>query len=294
MAGMLTHERRRDFIWIIAGSGLTALATNLFFTPAHLVPGGFTGLAIIIKHLTAGLLPGGVPTWFSNAALNVPLILLSIRSRGWRFLRRTFAASIAFSVWLFLIPEYPLAGSDLFLNAAVGGALMGIGLGFVFLGKATTGGTDTLAALIQRHIPHRSVASVMQVLDAVIILLSVWIFGMTISLYAVIAVVLTSYIADDLIGGFRNAYVAYIISEKSGTIASEIMEELDRGVTELPGVGLYTGQSRPVLFCAVSKKQTVILRDLVADIDPKAFLILTDAKEIRGEGFLGYSREELT
>ena len=103
MAGMLTHERRRDFIWIIAGSGLTALATNLFFTPAHLVPGGFTGLAIIIKHLTAGLLPGGVPTWFSNAALNVPLILLSIRSRGWRFLRRTFAASIAFSVWLFLI-----------------------------------------------------------------------------------------------------------------------------------------------------------------------------------------------
>ena len=117
---------------------------------------------------------------------------------------------------------------------------------------------------------------------------------MTISLYAVIAVVLTSYIADDLIGGFRNAYVAYIISEKSGTIASEIMEELDRGVTELPGVGLYTGQSRPVLFCAVSKKQTVILRELVADIDPKAFLILTAAKEIRGEGFLGYSREELT
>ena len=290
------YERGRDYIWVLTGTLLMALSANLCFTPAKMVPGGFTGLAIIIKYATASFMPGwvpaefadGIPTWLSNVLLNVPLILAAIHIRGWKFMRRTFAASIIFSLWLLVVPEYALLGDDLFLTTIVGGALLGAGLGFVFLGKATTGGTDTLGALIQRALPHMSTAKLMQVLDALVILLSVWIFGVHVSMYAVISVVLTSRVADGITSGFRNAYSAFIVSPRHQEIANQIMHELNRGVTRLPGTGMYTGQDRPV-----SKKQAVILRELVAGIDPEAFMILTDAQEIRGEGFLGYSREEL-
>lgn len=295
------YERGRDYIWVLTGTLLMALSANLCFTPAKMVPGGFTGLAIIIKYATASFMPGwvpnefadGIPTWLSNVLLNVPLILAAIHIRGWKFMRRTFAASIIFSLWLLVVPEYALMGDDLFLTTIVGGALLGAGLGFVFLGKATTGGTDTLGALIQRALPHMSTAKLMQVLDALVILLSVWIFGVHVSMYAVISVVLTSRVADGITSGFRNAYSAFIVSPHHQEIAEQIMHELNRGVTRLPGTGMYTGQDRPVLLVAVSKKQAVILRELVAGIDPDAFMILTDAQEIRGEGFLGYSREEL-
>lgn len=269
-----------------------AAAANFFYTPANMVPGGFTGLAIILKELTRPLVEGGLPVWIWNIVLNVPLILLSIRTRSWKFMRRTLLASLLFSGWMALLPEYAMAGDDLILISVIGGALMGAGLGLVFLGKATTGGTDTLAALVQRALPHLNAAKIMPVLDGVIILLSVWIFGMEISLYAIITVVLCGRIADEMISGSRNAYLAYIISEKHGEIAQTVLTEMNRGVTLLPATGVYTNQSRPVLFCAVSKKQAVVLRDIVAEVDPSAFFVLTDASEIRGEGFQAYSREE--
>ena len=111
-------------------------------------------------------------------------------------------------------------------------------------------------------------------------------------MYAVVSVVLASKIADSLIGSFRNAYLAYIISDKHEEIAHSIMYDLERGITMLPGTGMYTGTDRPVLFCAVSRKQAVLLKELVYEQDPDAFMILTDAAEIRGEGFLQYSKEE--
>lgn len=289
----MTYTRRRDYIWIIAGTLLMALSTNFFFTPSKMVPGGFTGLSIIIKYCTAGVIPGGMPTWLSNILLNIPLILGAVRIRGWSFMRRTFAASACFSLWLFILPEYALTADDLFLTTVSGGVLMGAGLGFVFLGKATTGGTDTLGALLQRKFPYLSTAKLMQYMDAAVILLSVGIFGVNISVYALITVVITSYVADRVTGGFKNACFAHIISEKHELIAGEIMREMNRGVTKLRGTGMYTRNDRPVLLCAVSKKEAVILREIVARADPAAFLILTDAEEIRGEGFLEYSKEEL-
>lgn len=289
-------ERGQDYLFILIGTLLMALSANLGFTPAKMVPGGFTGLAIIIKYVSAGI-PGGfsdgIPTWLSNAVLNIPLILAAIKVRGWHFMRRTFAASVIFSLWLLVLPEYPLMGDDLFLTTVGGGAVMGAGLGFVFLGKATTGGTDTLGALLQRAFPHMSTANLMKLLDAAVILLSVWIFGVNISMYAIISVVITSRLADMMTIGFRNAYSALIVSERHEELSGRILNELGRGATCLKGTGLYTGLDRPVLLVAVSKKEGVLLRDLVAETDPEAFMILTEAHEIRGEGFLKYSREEL-
>lgn len=292
MKRVYTNIRRSDYLWIIAGTALMALSTNLFFSPAGMVPGGFTGLAMLIQRITANLIPGGIPLWLGNILLNIPLILFSIRLRGWHFIKRTFLAAILFSLWLFIVPEITIAEPDPFLTAVIGGSLLGVGLGMVFFGKATTGGTDTLAALIQHGMPHLSAAKILPVLDGLIILLSIWIFGFRISMYAVISVILSGRIADGLIGSFRNAYLAYIITDKYTCISSLIMQEMDRGVTLLTGKGMYTGSDRPVLFCAVSRKQAVTLKELVYEQDPSAFVILTDASEIRGEGFLQYSKEE--
>ena len=287
-------EDKRDYLHIAIGTAIMACSVNFFFARAEMVPGGFTGLAIIINFLTGKLFPGGIPIWAANLILNIPLILLAIRIRGWAFIRRSFMASVMYSFWMFLIPEIDLAKGDLPITAVFGGALMGIGLGLVFLGKATTGGTDTVAALIKRWKPHWSTAAIYPVLDAAVILLAAGLFGFRLSLYAALAVFLSGRVTSWVILGLRgNVNQVFIISEKHEEIAKAIMAELNRGVTELSGRGKYTNQERPVLLCAVSKRQTVLLREIVYSIDERAFVILSDAKDIRGEGFLQYDRDEL-
>ena len=280
-------------LFITAGCFLMALATNLFYTPVNVVPGGFTGLAMIIRRLTAHVTPGGIPIWALNILLNVPLILFSIRIRGFRFIKRTLIAALLLSLFLFLIPEYPLVGEDWFLIAAIGGALMGTGMGLVFLGKATTGGTDTLAALIQFNVPHLSVAKILPYLDGAIICLSAFIFGIQITLYAIITVIVSGKVADSITGGAKNAHLAFVISDSYQKISQTIFDEMDRGATLLSGKGMYTGSEKPVLMCAVSKKEAVLLKEIVYEIDPSAFMILSEVNEIRGEGFLQFSKDEL-
>ncbi|MEE3420742.1 MAG: YitT family protein [Lachnospiraceae bacterium] len=291
------HERRIDLLWICLGTFFMAAATNLFFTPMNLVPGGFTGLAIMIKYVTGRYWPqifgSGLPTWVSNVILNVPLILLTIKSRGFRFIRRTLGTSLLFSLWLALIPEYGITEGDLFLAASVGGAIMGAGLGWVLLGKTTTGGTDTLAALIQKAMPHLSVAKILPILDGAIILLAVWIFGVKVSLYALVSVFISGLISNNVVTGAKTSSVAYIVSDDYEEIGRQIMEEIDRGATLLAGKGMYSDTNKPVIFVAVSNKEQVILKEVVHDIDPSAFMIITDAREIRGEGFLKFSKDEL-
>ena len=234
-----------------------------------------------------------MPLWFTNLVLNIPLFLIVIKIRGFRFMSRTIFTTVLFSVWLFVIPEIPLVADDLFLTAVIGGALMGFGVGLTFLGKGTTGGTDTVAALINKVQPHISSAKILPVLDGAIILLSVWIFGVRNTLYAIVSVAISGYLSDHVLYGVRNANLAFIISDHNDEIADALLQDMNRGVTRLRGTGMYTDTERSVLMCAVSKRQTVIVKEIVSAIDPAAFLILTDAGEIRGEGFLDYSHEEL-
>lgn len=286
------RDQKKNMIRVLAGTVLMAVSTNLFFAPADLVPGGFTGLAILIRRWTEQLPFGGIPVWLGNAILNVPLLLFSVRIRGWKFIRRTLIASVLFSLWLFLIPEHALV-DNLYLNSVIGGGIMGIGIGSVFLGKATTGGTDTLAALLQHYYPHIPTAKILPVMDMVIIVLSVWVFGMERSMFAVVSVIISGIVSNRVISGARNAYLAYVISDKSSEIAPVMMKELDRGVTQIRGTGLYTNTEKPVLFCAISDRQVPLLKEIVEEYDRNAFLIITEATEIRGEGFLHYSHEEL-
>lgn len=273
-----------DYTLIVLGAFIMGFAIKNIYDPVGLVTGGVSGLAIIAKNQWQ------VPLWITNTVLNVPLFLFSIKLKGWNFIKKTLAATVSLSLSLYVLPEMPFLMDDLFLTALFGGIISGIGAGLVFICQATTGGTDMLAALIQRKLRHYSIAQIMQVLDAVIVLVGAQIFGITYALYALIAIFAVSNISDGIIEGMKFSKVAFIISEKNEEISEAIMEKLDRGVTGLDARGMYSGKKKNVLFCVVSKKEIVQLKELVVGHDSQAFVIVSDAREVLGEGFIEFKQ----
>ena len=254
-----------DYVLIIAGSFIMGYAIKNIYDPANLVTGGASGLAIVVKELA------GIPLWLTNTILNIPLFLAAWKIQGWRFIKRTLVATMALSLSLYVIPERVLIPSgDMLLIALFGGIITGVGTGMVFLAQATTGGTDMLAALIQKKFPHYTLPQVLQVLDALI------------AIYAL------SKVSDGILEGLKFSKMVYIISDESEQIARSVMEEMGRGVTGLDATGLYSGTRRQMLCCVVSKKEISRLKELVREQDRKAFVIVSDVREVLGEGFIEY------
>lgn len=276
----------KDILLIIIGTGLMAFAVASIFDPVSLITGGFSGLAIIIRQLSSRLIPGGIPLSVTNLALNIPFLLLAMKLKGFRYVLRTGFATIMLSFWLSVLPVVPIAGDDLLLSALYGGLIVGTGIGLVFVAQATTGGTDLIAALIQHFLRHYSTASIMWILDTLIVLFGAYLFGIQMTLYAIIAIYLTSRVADGLIDGLKFSKAAFIITEDPDQVATLLMEDLDRGVTGISATGMYSGTAKNMLFCVVSKKEIVMLKELTKECDPNAFVIVTDVREVLGEGFI--------
>ena len=275
-----------DYLFIFMGTGIMALAIQCIFEPIGLVTGGFSGIAIIIRKMTAGIVEGGVPLWLTNIALNVPVFITALIIKGRKFLGRTVIGTVLLSFWLYVIPQVDLTQGDYMLSAVFGGVITGIGIGFVLLAKATTGGTDMVSALIQKYVRHYSVVQILQVIDGMVVLAGLYVFGLKPALYAIVAIFITSKVSDALMEGMKYSKAAFIITDCYKEIADAIMIQLDRGLTGLDATGMYSGDKKTVLYCVVSKKEIVELKDIVAKIDPKAFVIVTDAREVFGEGFL--------
>lgn len=275
-----------DYLFIFMGTGIMAFAIQCIFEPIGLVTGGFSGIAIIIRKMTAGIVEGGVPLWLTNLALNVPVFIAALIIKGRKFLGRTVIGTVLLSFWLYVIPQVDLTQGDYMLSAVFGGVITGIGIGFVLLAKATTGGTDMVSALIQKYVRHYSVVQILQVIDGMVVLAGLYVFGLKPALYAIVAIFITSKVSDALMEGMKYSKAAFIITDYYKEIADAIMTQLDRGLTGLDATGMYSGDKKTVLYCVVSKKEIVELKDIVAKIDPKAFVIVTDAREVFGEGFL--------
>ena len=275
-----------DYLMIIVGTGLMSLAINSVFDAAGMVTGGFSGIAIIIKAWTKNLIEGGIPLWVTNCVLNLPLFVIAWKVRGFSFIKRAILGEISLSVWLAIQPVWNLAGNDLLLSALYGGVIQGVGIGLVFLGGGTTGGTDMMAAIIQKFLKHYSIAQIMQVIDAMVVLVGMFLFGVHKALYAIIAVYLVTKVSDGLIEGLKFSKAAYIITGKPKEISDMIINDLDRGVTGINARGMYSGQDKLMLFCVVNKKEIIMLKEKVDKIDPDAFVIVTDAREVHGEGFI--------
>lgn len=275
-----------DYLLMVIGSGLMAFAIKCIFDPINLVTGGFTGIAIIIKSMTEGVNEGGIPLWLTNLILNIPNFLLAMKIKGIRFIGRTLFSTVCVSLWLYFIPVMNIMTDDFVLASLFGGVITGIGVGLVFLARATTGGTDMLAALIQHYRRHYSIAQILQVIDAVVVLAGAYVFGISRALYAIIAVFVVSQVTDGMIEGLKFSKIAYIISDKQAEVAIAIMKELNRGATGLKARGMYSSKEKDMLFCVVSKKEIVYLKEIVINVDPNAFVIVSDAREVLGEGFI--------
>lgn len=273
-----------DAILMVVGTGLMALAIQCIYDPVGLVTGGFTGVAIIAKYVTKG----AVPLWLTNLVLNVPLFLLAALVKGKKFVARTAVATVLLSAWLYVIPLWNLAEGDYVLSAIFGGVICGVGMGMVLLARATTGGTDMLAALIQHKLRHYTIMQIICVIDGIIVAVGIYSFGVKAALYAIVAIYVTSKVSDMLMEGMKYSKAVFIVSDRYKEISDAIMTQMDRGVTGLDAVGMYSGDEKCMLYCVVSKKEIVVLKEIILKIDNNAFVIVTDAREVVGEGFLEY------
>lgn len=287
-----TKQIAWNYVLILVGTAVMALAIQCIYDRVGLVTGGFTGLTIIIRNITKSVISGGIPLWFANIVLNIPVFIYSYVKFGKKFVGRTLFATIMLSVWLYIIPGVDLSGDDYLLAALFGGVFTGVGMGIVLRAGATTGGTDMVAALIQTKMRHYSVVQIMQVMDAAIVIAGLYVFGLRSTLYAVVSIFVSTKVSDGFLEGFQNSKAALIITNHHKEVAARVMDELGRGVTGMDAKGMYTQDYKCVLYCVVSRKEIVQLKEIVNDVDPDAFVIVSDVREVLGEGFMEYSSQD--
>ena len=279
-------EMTRPYLLIVIGTLLMSTAYISIYDSASMVTGGFTGIAIIVKHQTTFWVEGGIPLWVTTIVLNIPIFFIAYIVKGKHFVGRTLFATVFLTFYLAILPKFSLTQSDLLLTAVFGGVINGTGIAMVLLSYSTTGGTDLIASIIQHYVKYESIARIMQLLDGAIVILGAFVFGIQKSLYAVIAIYVTTVVTDRVIDGLKFAKGIYIISEKYNEISQCIIDEIGRGVTILKGTGRFSNKERPVIFCVVSKKQSIEIKRITQIFDPNAFIIVNDVREVMGEGFV--------
>ena len=273
----------KNLIFILLGLAFSTLAYKLFLIPGNIAAGGFTGAAQLINRLA------GLPIGATALAMNAPLFLLSIRTLGRSFALRSLIVTAAFSLALDYLPlQSPI--QDMWLSTVYGGLLLGLGIGLLLRGSATTGGTEMLASLLHRLIPSLRVSYGIFLIDGLIILASAFVFDPTRAMYALICTFITNLVVDFVLEGPNSSHSFFIISDRSEEIARRVMDELDRGVTGLEGMGMYSGTRKRVLLCAVSRMESVRLRRIVFSVDPSAFFITTRSHDTYGEGFKEFKK----
>ena len=279
-------EGGKDFAVIAAGTVCMALAVNIVYEPLGMVTGGISGLSIILRRLAGVRLGAAVPVWLFNLLLNIPIFLVALRIKGKRYMKMTLFANLCFTAALFLIPVSALHQKDFVLAAAAGGVLTGMGLGLVFSRGYSTGGTDLLGAVIHHFFPYYPVGQILFVLDCVIIAAGACVFGVRPAAYAALAVYLTTHLMDTIVAGGNSAKLAYIISDHYEEIGRTILSQVGRGITVLDGTGMYTGKAKKTLMCVVDRKQISSVCHIARNVDKKAFVIISDIREVQGEGFV--------
>ena len=280
----------RDYSVITLSCVLYAFAFNCFFQPNSLAMGGFTGLAQVLNHLVP-VLPIGTMVF----VMNVPLMIIGVKKQGWGLLFSSIYAITVSSVMVDTMAALiPFSAMDPLLACLYGGLLMGISLGLMMLKNATTGGTELAARLLKYVIPSISIGKLCLVIDITVVSFYALVFGNIHSaLYGAVAMYVCSISMDMVVYGSVNAKVAYIISDKCEEITEKLLAS-DVGATILNGKGAFTGTEKNVLMCAAKPAKIARVKALVASVDPdKAFVIVTDAKEVYGEGFGEYGEGSL-
>lgn len=277
-----------DYLMMTLASGIYAVAVSLFLDPNSLAPGGVTGIAIILNRIT-GLETG---TWMF--AVNIPILLIGTWKFGWKFILSTLYCTALSSYFTNLLAPFGAVTADPLLAALVGGALMATGLGLIFKAGATSGGTDIIVKLLRLKFPHLKTGALFLLTDAIIVTASAFVFqDIDTALYAGLVVLVNSLLLDVVLYGRDGAKMLFIISDRHERIAGRILEELDIGATYISGNGAYSGKDKKVILCVVKKYLFPKAEEVVRQEDPDAFMIITSATEIYGEGYKNIFSQKL-
>ncbi|MGC4378587.1 YitT family protein [Fictibacillus sp. Mic-4] len=267
-----------EYVEILVGAAIVGLTFNLFLLPNEIAAGGISGLSTIL-HGLFGWSPA-IVQW----AFNIPLFFLGIILLGKDFSIKTLVGTVFLPLVVFLTQNVEPPTSNPLLGALFGGVGIGFGLGIVFRGKGSTGGTALIGQIIHKF-THISSGISMVLVDGCIVILSAVVFSLEKALYALISIYLTGKVIDIVQMGFSNSKMAIIISEREEEIRQVILNEIDRGVTKIPGIGGYTNNDRPVLMCVLDQSELTKLKQIVVRVDPAAFVIVSNSVEVMGEGF---------
>lgn len=289
--GVLSKKGIRTFlvdaVFFLAGSILYAASVNVFSAPNNIAPGGFTGIATMLNYLF------GLPIGVTILVMNLPFFVWGAVEMGRKFLAKVIAGTVVTSVVIDLsAPFMPVYQGDMMLTCIFGGILCGAGLALIYMRGGATGGTDLIAMLLTRRIRTVSLAHLILIADMTIVLATLPVYGTIESpLYALVFIFVSTKVIDMVMYGIDSGTgkMMFIISRCNEKIRDRILEEMDRGVTELKSRGGFSGVEGEVLLCAVRRNEMPKIFDIVKAEDPKAFVIVGDAHQITGEGF----REEM-
>ncbi|MEN6328548.1 MAG: YitT family protein [Syntrophomonas sp.] len=268
----------RDISGILLGCFILAVAIQGVLVPAHLLSGGVTGIAIILKYLTS------LDIWLWYIILNVPIFLAGYKFVSRRFVVYSILGTAALSLFLALLKPVHLYIDDVLLASILGGVLSGMGTGIIFRCKGSSGGTDIIAVIVKRLWGY-NIGQTAFVINLVVIALSLVTSTIELALFSAIAIFVSSQMVDMVESGLQTSRTAMIISRKSQDIAAVVLNNLNRGCTYLPGTGAYSGDDVRIILTTVAKTQLPRLKEIVFQLDPQAFIIINEAIEVYGQGF---------
>ena len=273
---------------IVAGSFIYACGISLFLDPNNLAPGGVAGLSVILNRVT------GLETGTLYFLINIPIMLLGLWKFGLRFIASTFCSILCNSVFTNLLTRLEPVTTEPFLAALAGGILVGAGIAVVFKAGATTGGMDIIIKVIRTRYKHMKTGSLFLITDLIVVAVSGIIFrNFNVVMYAIIAVAVSGRVMDFVLYGGDGAKLFYIISDNPKDIVGRILKEVDIGVTYLSGRGAYSSKDKQVILCVAKKQQGPAIEEIVKQEDEDAFMIITSASEIYGEGYKNIMSEKL-
>lgn len=274
----MQHEQLMIWGQIILGCVIGGAAYPLFLTPCNIAPGGLTGVGMIVNYLFH------FPIGTTALLLNIPLFLMGYRSMGRVFVIRSLAATILFSLSIDVLQLPPLT-TDPMLGAIFGGALMGVGLGLILRGGATTGGTDMIAKMVHHRLPFLSTGLFLMIIDCLVVVFAAVCIGTTEALFALVCIFINGRVIDMVMLGLSKNKACFVMSDRWEEISHLVLTDMDRGATQLLARGAYSGKERPVLLCVLPPQEVARFKEIVRREDETAFMFITEAHEALGEGF---------
>ncbi|MCY7438253.1 YitT family protein [Bacillus altitudinis] len=267
----------KNYVLILIGSAIVAVGFNTLLLPNQIAAGGVSGISTIMQSF-------GFEAAYVQWGLNIPLFIAGFYLLGGTFGVKTLVGSVFLPLMVFLTRHIAPVTHEALLAAIFGGVVIGIGIGLVFLGNGSTGGTALAAKIINKY-TGLTLGTCLAMMDGLIVLAAMTVFGIEEGLYAVIGVFISSKTIDVVQAGFSHSKMAMIITDHEDEVRQAVFDQVDRGVTKISAVGGYTDHDRPILMCVVGQSQFTKLKQVVKAIDASAFVIVMDAKEVLGEGF---------